>query len=161
MLKWLWLSGLVILLDQVTKVFANRLLTLHEQIPVIPGFFNWTLAYNEGAAFSFLSEAGGWQRWFFTALALIISIVIIVWIKRLAAHERWTAIGLCLILGGAIGNVIDRILFGHVIDFIQWYYSNYYWPAFNIADAAITVGAVMLIVHSLFTKEPENDAQTK
>ena len=159
MLKWLWISGVVILIDQVTKVFADKWLTLHEQHPVISGFFNLTLAYNEGAAFSFLNDAGGWQRWLFTALALVVSAVIIVWIKRLAAYERWTAIALCLILGGAIGNVIDRILYGHVIDFIQWYYSHYYWPAFNIADSAISIGAVMLIVHSLFTKEQEGPSR--
>ncbi|MGF1548427.1 MAG: signal peptidase II [Thiotrichales bacterium] len=150
MLKWLWLSGAVITLDQATKYLAERGLVMHDPVAVIPGFFNFTLMYNTGAAFSFLASAGGWQRWFFTVLALGVSIVLVFWLKRLPSNERWTAAALALILGGAIGNVIDRILHGHVIDFIQWYYDKYYWPAFNIADAAIFVGAVILIALTLF-----------
>lgn len=156
MLKWLWLSGVVILIDQVTKVVADKTLSLHEYIPVIPGFFNWTLAYNEGAAFSFLDDAGGWQRWFFTALALVVSIVLILWLKRMQSHERWSAIALSLIIGGAIGNLIDRLIYGHVIDFIDWYYQNYHWPAFNIADSAIFLGAALLILVSIFGEDPTN-----
>lgn len=156
MLKWLSLSGLVIMLDQATKVAAERLLTLHVPEPVIAGFFNFTLAYNKGAAFSFLSEAGGWQRWFFTVLALVVSVVLVIWIKNLSREERWTAAALALILGGAIGNVIDRMIHGHVIDFIQWYYDRFYWPAFNIADSAICVGAAILIFHTLFGQKTES-----
>lgn len=154
MLKWLWLSGVIILLDQVTKVIADKTLEMHEYIPVIPGFFNFTLAYNEGAAFSFLSEAGGWQRWFFTALALIVSIILIVWLKRLPNNDRWSAIALACIIGGAIGNLIDRMIYGHVIDFIDWYYKGFHWPAFNIADSAIFIGAALLILASLFGEDP-------
>lgn len=149
MLRWLWLSGAIIVLDQLTKLAADHWLTLYAARPVLP-MFNLTLVYNEGAAFSFLSSAGGWQRWFFIALALGVSAVIVVWLRGLPRDQRWTAAGLALILGGAIGNVIDRIWHGHVIDFIDVYYDRYHWPAFNIADSGITVGATILIVHGLF-----------
>ncbi|MGB5397638.1 MAG: signal peptidase II [Gammaproteobacteria bacterium] len=145
MMKWYGLSLLVIVLDQLSKQFAEAQLVYHKSIAVFPGF-NFTLMYNEGAAFSFLSDAGGWQRWFFTVLSVAISIVLIVWIKRLDSDKRILAAGLALILGGAIGNVIDRILFGHVIDFIDVYYQSSHWPAFNIADSAITLGACLLIL---------------
>jgi signal peptidase II len=115
---------------------------------IFPGF-NFTLIYNEGAAFSFLSNAGGWQRWAFTALSIVISIVLIVWLKTLDRNKRVLAAGLAFILGGAIGNVIDRILYGHVIDFIDVYYKSHHWPAFNLADSAITLGACLLIFDML------------
>ncbi len=150
MLRWLWLSGAVIALDQITKLMIAGTLELHQRITVIPGFFNLTLAYNEGAAFSFLSDAGGWQRWFFTALAIVVAAILVVWLKRLTPADKGSAIALALIIGGALGNLIDRLLYGHVIDFIQWYYKSYYWPSFNIADSAITVGATLLILVSLF-----------
>ncbi len=156
MLKYLWITLLVFVLDQITKQAANHFLQLYAAVPVIPGYFNITLAYNEGAAFSFLAQAGGWQRWFLTGLALIISTVLLIWLSRLEKSERMLAIALALILGGAMGNVVDRILFGHVIDFIQWHVGDYYWPSFNIADSAIFLGAGTLIVHSLFfDKEPD------
>ena len=161
MLKWLWLSGLVIMLDQVTKYAADRLLTFRSPVTVIPDFFNFTLAYNEGAAFSFLSDAGGWQRWFFTALAMIVSLVLVFWIKNLSRQERWTAAALALILGGAMGNLIDRVIHGHVIDFIQWYYDKFYWPSFNIADSAISLGAAILITQTLFGKRTESTRKTR
>ncbi len=150
MLRWLWLSGAVIVLDQITKLMIAGTLELHQRITVIPGFFNLTLAYNEGAAFSFLSDAGGWQRWFFTALAIVVAAILVVWLKRLTPADKGSAIALALIIGGALGNLIDRLLYGHVIDFIHWYYKSYYWPSFNIADSAITVGATLLILVSLF-----------
>lgn len=149
MLRWLWLSAVVLVLDQATKFAADDLLTLYAPVEVLP-FFNLSLSYNPGAAFSFLAGASGWQRWFFSVLALGVSVFIVLWIKRLQAHERWTAAGLALILAGAIGNLIDRLLYGHVVDFIQLYYDRFYWPTFNIADSAITVGAVILVVHTLF-----------
>ncbi len=147
MLKWSGLSALVIILDQVSKQFAEAQLlnTVNHTVAVFQGF-SFTLAYNEGAAFSFLSNAGGWQRWFFTALSLAISIVLIVWLKRLEQNKRVLAIGLALILGGAIGNLIDRVLYGHVIDFLDVYYQHHHWPAFNVADSAITLGAGLLIL---------------
>jgi signal peptidase II len=148
MLRWLWLTGLIILIDQLTKWEAERVLDLHIPVPVMPSF-NLTLVYNTGAAFSFLSDAGGWQRWFFSLLALFVSVFLLLWLMRLQRSEKWTALGLSMVLGGALGNLIDRLLYGHVIDFIQWYYKSFYWPTFNIADSAITVGAGVLVVHSL------------
>ena len=149
------LSVICIIVDQITKWLANNWLVLHEQNPVMP-FFNLTLMYNKGAAFSFLSTAGGWQRWFFSIIATVISVVLIVWIWRLKEHEKWLGAGLALVLGGAIGNLIDRLYFGYVIDFVQWYYEHYYWPAFNIADAAIMVGTCLLLVTSFFGKDPDS-----
>lgn len=161
MLRWLWLTAVLVLLDQVTKQWASHALEMYDAVEVMP-MLNLYLAHNEGAAFSFLSSAGGWQRWFFTVVALVVSVVLVLWIKKLDRHETWNAIGLALILSGALGNVIDRILFGYVIDFIQFYYaaqsclpgfslyryadqSLCIWPAFNVADSAISIGAVMLI----------------
>jgi len=148
MLKWLWITLLVVVLDQITKTVAVDSLELYQPAAVFPGF-NFTLMYNKGAAFSFLSDAAGWQRWFFTVIAIGVSIGIVIWLKRLPADHRLTAISLALILGGAIGNVWDRIVLGHVIDFIDVYYATYHWPAFNIADSAITVGACLLVFDSL------------
>lgn len=152
-LKWLWISAVIIVLDQITKQLVEQLMHLHQTIPVVP-MFNITLAYNEGAAFSFLSDAGGWQRWFFIALTLVISTVLLFWLKRTNPNNKTEAISLSLILGGAIGNLIDRTLFGHVIDFIQVFYQTYYWPAFNVADSAISCGVVLLIISSL-RSQPE------
>jgi signal peptidase II len=144
MLRYLWISLLVIVADQLTKWLADTQLEYHQAVTVLP-YFQWFLSYNPGAAFSFLSDAGGWQRWFFTILAIVISIVLFVWIKKLNNNEKLTAISLTMILGGAIGNLIDRLLYGHVIDFIQVWLGSYPWPAFNIADSAISVGAVILL----------------
>lgn len=149
MLKWLWLTGLVVALDQISKQLAQALLNLHEPVAVMASL-NLTLMHNPGAAFSLLADADGWQRWFFLILALLISAVLIVWLKRLDRGQRLQALALALILGGAVGNVIDRILYGYVIDFIQVYYQRWYWPTFNLADSAISVGAVLLITDSFF-----------
>jgi signal peptidase II len=151
MLKWLNLSALVIIFDQLTKWLMSNWLDLYQTVAVVP-YFNLTLAHNYGAAFSFLASAGGWQRWFFTLLAVVVSIVLIVWMKRLKAQARLEAISLALILGGAIGNVIDRVVHGYVIDFLDVYVGSYHWPAFNIADSAICVGAVLLIFDSFRSK---------
>jgi signal peptidase II len=145
--KWLWLSLLVLLLDQASKQLAERLLTSHQTVEVFP-YFEWYLTYNTGAAFSFLADAGGWQRWFFSIAAIIISAIIFQWIRKLKPEETSTAISLSLILGGAIGNLVDRVIYGHVIDFIQVWLGSYPWPAFNLADSAISVGAVLLIISS-------------
>ena len=155
-LKWIWISIVVLVLDQWTKVLASSNLVLHETV-AITSFFNITLAHNEGAAFSFLSDAGGWQRWFFIVLAIGVSIVLVVWLTRLAANHIWTAVAVTLILGGAVGNVWDRIQYGYVVDFIQVYYDDWYYPAFNIADSAICVGAVMLIIESFRAEKKETD----
>ena len=149
--RWYWwLSGSVIVLDQVTKFLAETLLTFHQPVPVLPSF-NLLLTYNTGAAFSFLAGAGGWQRWFFLGLGSLVSIGLIVWLRRLKPTETRLAAALALILGGAIGNLIDRAWLGQVIDFIQLYYQHWYWPAFNLADSAITVGAALLVLDSLWS----------
>ena len=150
MLRYLSISLLVIIADQLTKWLANTQLEYHKAVTVLP-YFEWFLSYNPGAAFSFLSDAGGWQRWFFTVLAVVISIVLFVWIKKLNDNEKLTAIALSLILGGAIGNLIDRVLYGYVIDFIQVWLGSYPWPAFNIADSAISVGAVILLATGILS----------
>ena len=149
-MKWLWLSTLTIVLDQLTKKIAEAELLLHKPVAIFPGF-NFTLMYNKGAAFSFLSEAGGWQRIFFVTLSTVISIFLFFWLKQITQDEKQKdnkplKIAIALILGGAIGNLIDRALTGEVVDFIQVYYSSYYFPAFNIADSAITLGAGLLIL---------------
>lgn len=150
-IKWHWLllSLAVILLDQITKAWAVHSLEMFSSTPVLP-FFNLTLLYNTGAAFSFLQDAGGWQQWFFIGLGTLISILIISWIHR-TDIKKWTLIALSLILGGAIGNLIDRALYGYVIDFLDFYINHWHWPAFNIADSAICIGALMLI-RDIFTK---------
>ncbi|MDJ0777195.1 MAG: signal peptidase II [Gammaproteobacteria bacterium] len=155
-LKWLWLSLLVIVLDQAAKQTAEALLTPHQPVAVLP-FFDWYLTYNTGAAFSLLADAGGWQRWFFTAIAVVVSVVIVQWLRKLARDEWLTALSLSLILGGAIGNVIDRIYLGYVIDYIQVWLGSYPFPAFNIADSAISVGAVLLILSSFVGNKPSSD----
>lgn len=153
MLKYLWLSLVVIVADQTSKTVMVNWLDLYETMPVLP-FFNLTLAHNSGAAFSFLAGAGGWQRWFFVVLAAVISVVLIIWMRRLAETAKLEAISLALIIGGAIGNVIDRLIYGYVIDFLDVYAGSYHWPAFNLADSAICVGAVLLIIDS-FRKPAE------
>ena len=158
LLKWLGVSLVVIILDQVTKSAAVNNLVLFQPVNIFPGF-NFTLMYNEGAAFSFLSDASGWQRWFFTVVAVVVSIAIVFWLKSLPAEQRVTALSLSLILGGAIGNVWDRILLGHVVDFIDVYYAEHHWPAFNIADSAISVGAVLLIIDSLRQARHEKNSK--
>lgn len=148
MLKWIWLAIVVVILDQFTKYIASTSLELYQSVTVMP-MFNWTLRHNTGAAFSFLADAGGWQRWFFAVIAVLVSVVIVLWIKRLEQHEKWQAIALALILGGAIGNVTDRIWLGYVVDFIHVYYQQWDFPAFNIADSAITIGVIMIIIDSI------------
>lgn len=155
MLKWLWLSTLVVTLDQATKWMASHWLEPYAQYQLL-SWFNLTLVHNTGAAFSFLSGASGWQRWFFTVLTIVVSVLIVIWLKRLKPGERWTAIALALILGGAIGNLIDRLAYGHVIDFVQWHYQQWYWPTFNVADSAISVGAALLVIHGVFFQKQES-----
>lgn len=145
MLKWIWISIGVVLLDQATKYVAESSLIWGQPVEIFP-WFNFSLAYNAGAAFSFLSDAAGWQRWFFIAVGIVAVIIIVFWMRQLSARERVTAVALALILGGAIGNIIDRVLWGHVIDFIDWHYRDWHWPAFNIADSAISVGVALMII---------------
>jgi len=153
MLKWLWLAFLSLGLDQASKIAIDKTFQLYESIVIIPSFFNLTYVHNTGAAFSFLSEAGGWQRWFFAALAIIMSAIMTIWLTKLKENETLLAVALSLILGGAIGNLIDRLCYGYVIDFLDAYYGTYHWPAFNIADSAITIGVALMLVDSF--KSPE------
>ena len=155
--QWGWISLLVILLDQASKIAADAYLAYYQPVSIIP-MFNLTLMYNKGAAFSFLSDAGGWQRWFFMTVSLAISIVLIIWLNKLKASQKLQTVSIALILGGAIGNLIDRSIYGYVIDFLDVYYQHYHWPAFNIADSAIFVGAVLLIIDS-FKNHEENSGK--
>ena len=143
------LAAVIVIADQITKYYATLELKMYKAVAVMP-MFNFTLMHNEGAAFSFLSDAGGWQRWFFTIISLVVSILLVFWIKKLKPEEKFQAMAFSLILGGAIGNLIDRVRFGYVVDFIEIYYHQYSWPAFNIADSAITIGVIILIVDTLF-----------
>jgi len=156
MLKWTIISVVVIILDQITKAMATAKLIMFNPVAIMPNF-NFTLMHNEGAAFSFLSDAGGWQRWFFSILASVVSVAIFIWIKKLTPQEKGMAISLSLILGGAIGNLIDRVRFGYVVDFIDVYYGSSHFPAFNIADSAISVGAVLMIIYSFKEEKAKKD----
>ncbi len=147
-LKWLWLAVLTIALDFITKQMAENFLTYAQPVYVLP-VFDLTLLYNKGAAFSFLANESGWQRWFFTAIAISVSAVLCVWLMKLKENEKWLAVALALVIGGALGNLYDRLAYGHVVDFIHLHWGNKYFPAFNIADSAISVGAVMLLIDSL------------
>jgi signal peptidase II len=151
-LPWLLLSAAIIALDQWTKHIALATLVLHQPVEVVRGYWNWALAYNEGAAFSFLSDASGWQRWFFGALAIGVSAAMTFWLARTSRSDWRTALPFALVIGGALGNLIDRLGLGHVVDFIQWYWHDHYWPAFNVADSAIVCGAVALLLFGLRSK---------
>ncbi|UUX94074.1 signal peptidase II [Aquabacterium sp. J223] len=144
---WLALAGVVIVLDQLTKVLVVQQMRLGDSHYVLP-FFNWVRAHNTGAAFSFLAGASGWQRWFFTGVG-VVATVVIVWLLRRHAGQRLFSLALALILGGAVGNVVDRLIHGYVVDFVQLHWGGWYFPAFNIADSAITVGAACLILDEL------------
>ena len=155
-LHWLWLGVVVFVLDQWSKTYFERLLDHGQSIDLLP-VFSWTLAYNTGAAFSFLHDAGGWQRWFFIVLAISVCSGMVVWLSRLPANARWLMAGIGLLVGGALGNVYDRFTLGYVIDFIHVHYQTWHFPAFNIADCGITVGAALLVIDSLFL-EPKRQA---
>jgi signal peptidase II len=158
MLRWLWLSVALVALDQATKWAMSSHLRLYQPEPVLP-FFNLTLMHNEGAAFSFLSDQGGWQRWLFVALAAVVSLVLVVWMARLRATERLVAVAFALIVGGALGNLIDRVVHGYVVDFLDFHHpalagwpgfsANGHWPAFNVADSALTLGAALLVLDAV------------
>ncbi len=153
---WYALALLIIVLDQLAKGMAEQYLEYGRPL-VLTSWFNLTLQYNPGAAFSFLSDAGGWQRYFFSAIAVVISAILVVWLYRLPATQRLLPLSLALILGGAIGNLWDRVVLGHVVDFISVHYGGYFFPAFNIADSAITVGAALMILDSLLASRPDSN----
>ena len=152
--RWYVLALVIFILDQVSKYWITANFD-YGQPWVITSFFNFTLLHNTGAAFSFLSEAGGWQRWFFSVVAFVISIIVVVWLARLDKTETHEALALALVLGGALGNLCDRVVLGHVVDFIVVHYQSYYWPAFNIADSAICIGAGLLVLLSF--KQDQTD----
>lgn len=147
LMLWLGIAAVVVLLDQLSKITMSRLLAYGES-EYISSFFNLVMVYNPGAAFSFLANSGGWQRWFFSALALAVS-VMIVWMLNRNASQRMFCWSLSLILGGAVGNLIDRLAYGHVIDFLDFHIGGWHWPAFNIADGAITIGAALFVLDEL------------
>ena len=150
-LRWLWLTMGVIAADQLSKALVVRELWLYEVADLLP-VLEFTRLHNTGAAFSLLAEASGWQRWFFIVLALGISTGIVVWLRSLSGRgAMWLAAALSLVMGGALGNVIDRVWHGYVIDFIHFHWGDWYYPAFNVADVAITVGAVMLVIDALWS----------
>ncbi|CAD6523999.1 Lipoprotein signal peptidase [Paraburkholderia hiiakae] len=144
---WLGVAVIVILADQLTKIAINKVFSYGEGRVITP-FFNLVLVYNKGAAFSFLSSAGGWQRWAFTALGVVAALVICYLLKRHATQKLFCT-ALALIMGGALGNVIDRLLYGHVIDFLDFHVGGWHWPAFNLADSAICIGAALLVFDEL------------
>lgn len=139
------LAALLILLDQASKLAVLRLLEPYQTIPLVPGF-NLTLAFNRGASFSFLADAGGWQRWLFSGISLAASVIIVILLRRTPPADRLNGLGLSLVLSGAVGNLIDRLWLGHVVDFLDVYYRAWHFPAFNIADSAISIGAALLVL---------------
>ena len=148
LVRGLAIAVAVVVLDQLTKLWADTALTPYHPVAVMP-LLNLTLSYNPGAAFSFLSDQGGWQRWLFSGLAAAVSVYIVLWLRRLPPAHRWEGIGLALVLGGAVGNLLDRLTRGVVVDFIDVHYAGWHWPAFNVADSAITVGVVILLAVTL------------
>jgi signal peptidase II len=154
LLYWLALSVVIILSDQWTKGLAEAQLNYGQPVPVL-SILNMNLQYNTGAAFSFLSDQSGWQRWFFSAVAIVVCSVLLVWLSRLQRGQWMLALSLALILGGALGNLVDRLTLGYVVDFISVHYGNAYFPAFNIADSAISVGAFFMILDTFLNRHED------
>jgi signal peptidase II len=150
-MRYLWIALVVFVLDQATKWAAVEFLARHAEVPLLP-FLNLTLVFNAGAAFGFLSTASGWQNYFFIAIAIVACVVVLFMLRRLGAKDALLAVALVLILGGAAGNLCDRLLYGHVIDFVDFHVGSWHWPAFNVADSAITIGAVLLVLDTLGVK---------
>jgi len=160
-LVWLAVSALIVAFDQITKAVVVAKLEPYVPHEVIPGFFNWTLAFNTGAAFSFLADQPGWQRWLFTALAIGVSIGLTAWLKTTRRGDWKTALPVSLVIGGALGNLIDRVHAGTVTDFIQVYYRDWVFPSFNVADSAISVGATLLVLFGLFASGKRPGSELK
>lgn len=152
---WLWISVLVLIADRVSKIWVLQHLQLYQSIKVMP-MFNIMLAYNTGAAWSFLDKASGWQQYILGGLAIVVGLFIISWLAKISVKERWLGIALALILGGAIGNFADRISFGHVIDFLSFYWGDWHFAIFNLADSAISVGAFMVCIYWVFMDKTES-----
>ena len=156
---WYALALSVLIADQATKTLASKEL-LYAVPQEVFFWLNMTLHHNQGAAFSFLSDAGGWQRWFFAVLAVAVSATLVVWLRQLTQQQRWLALGLSLVLGGAIGNLVDRLRLGYVVDFISVHYDTWYFPTFNIADAAISVGAALIVIDSIWPQGQSDDSKS-
>ena len=157
-MRWLWVSLGVLVLDQYSKVLVNSALALHQSIDLLPSLA-LRKVYNSGAAFSFLSDASGWQRWFFIGLTVVVVIWLTAWLARLPRNQTRMALALSLVLGGAFGNLVDRVFYGYVIDFIDVYYASWHWPTFNIADSAITIGAALLLLDAFATHKQDQPAE--
>jgi len=156
---WLWISALVLLLDLWTKQLASDSLTLY--VPEkITGFFNLTLMHNKGVAFSFLADQSGWQRYFIAVVASLIVIWLFYWLYRNSRKLLLQNVALCFVIGGALGNIWDRIVLGYVVDFLEFHYQGYFWPAFNVADSAISIGAVLLIIDAIKNKDENSTGKS-
>ncbi len=154
-LVWLWLSALVLVLDQWSKYWASARLELY--VPnKVTDFFNLTLMHNEGIAFSLLADQSGWQRYFIAVVATLIVLWLLYWLYQNSKQMKLQNVALVLVIGGALGNIWDRVLLGYVVDFIELHYNGYYWPAFNVADSAITLGAILLIIDAFKNKDSDN-----
>lgn len=156
-LRWLWLAVLAFVLDQASKLAVVKMLPFGYPGVEITPFFNLVHVYNKGAAFSFLADQGGWQRWFFAVLAFAICGLLIHWLRKQSVTQRWSGIAYSLIIGGALGNVFDRLVLGHVVDFLDFYWQRSHWPAFNLADSFICIGAVMIVLEG-FRSEKKKEA---
>ncbi|MFQ2269350.1 signal peptidase II [Aeromonas enteropelogenes] len=154
-LRWLWLAVLAFILDQASKLAVVKLLPFGYPGVEITPFFNLVHVYNKGAAFSFLADQGGWQRWFFAVLAFAICGLLIHWLRKQSVTERWSGIAYSLIIGGALGNVFDRLVLGHVVDFLDFYWGRAHWPAFNLADTFIFIGAAMIVLDGFRSSKGE------
>ncbi|MFA9486286.1 MULTISPECIES: signal peptidase II [unclassified Moraxella] len=153
-MKYYLIALVVLMLDQITKIYFNSRFELYETVDVIPPLLNWTLAYNHGAAFSFLADQAGWQKWFFAVLGLAVAVFLTVYIRQVPRMAKALSLGLALVLGGAIGNVVDRFLYGYVIDFIHVHYADiWHYPIFNIADIGICIGMVLVVYDMLFLEK--------
>ena len=155
-LKWFALAATILLLDQLAKLWIMAEFSLGQSL-YVNGIFNLVRAHNEGAAFSFLSDAGGWQRWLFSGISIVVSVIIAVWLTRLPRQRVLEALALSLILGGALGNLYDRLTLGYVVDFLDFHWGNWHFAAFNVADMAISVGAVLIIIDGLFFQQSDQD----
>ena len=153
MSRWLIVAAVVVVADQGSKVVADALLSFHQSVPLLP-VLSLTLGYNPGAAFSILGDAGGWQRWFLSGLAVAVSGYLVYWLRQIGGSAPLLSLGISLVLGGAVGNLIDRVRLGYVVDFIHLHYGGFHWPVFNVADMAITVG-VGLVLLAMFRAPPE------
>ncbi|MBX9445267.1 signal peptidase II [Dickeya chrysanthemi] len=159
-LRWLWLAALVLVVDIGSKQWVMTHFQLGESIPLVP-FFNFTYAHNYGAAFSFLADKGGWQRWLFAAIALVIIVALLAMMYRSSASQKLNNIAYSLIIGGAIGNLADRLVHGYVIDFLDFYAGGWHYPTFNLADSAIVVGALLIVLEGFLASPQKKQAEGK